>query len=96
MNNNYVLLDGVIRQGLDLMRRGNNLQENQFRYWLEYSRNTLNMISNNPFLMTNYMNVIVAALRPGLETYQRYPIGNIVRICQHSANYISQWRICAS
>lgn len=71
MNNNYVLLDGVIRQGLDLMRRGNNLQENQFRYWLDYSRNTLSMISNNPFLMTNYMNVIVAALRPGLKTYQR-------------------------
>ena len=71
MNNNYILLDGVIRQGLDLMRRGNNLQENQFRYWLDYSRNTLSMISSNPFLMTNYMNVIVAALRPELETYQR-------------------------
>lgn len=71
MNNNYILLDGVIRQGLDLMRRGNSLQENQFRYWLDYSRNTLSMISSNPFLMTNYMNVIVAALRPELETYQR-------------------------
>lgn len=71
MNNNYILLDGVIRQGLDLMRRGNSLQENQFRYWLDYSRNTLSMIASNPFLMTNYMNVIVAALRPGLETYQR-------------------------
>ena len=71
MNNNYILLDGVIRQGLDLMRRGNSLQENQFRYWLDYSRNTLSMISSNPFLMTNYMNVIVAALWPGLETYQR-------------------------
>ncbi len=71
MNNNYILLDGVIRQWLDLMRRGNSLQENQFRYWLDYSRNTLSMISNNPFLMTNYMNVIVAALRPGLQTYQR-------------------------
>ena len=71
MNNNYILLDGVIRQGLDLMRRGNSLQENQFRYWLDYSRNTLSMISSNPFLMTNYMNVIVAALRPELKTYQR-------------------------
>lgn len=71
MNNNYILLDGVIRQGLDLMRRGNSLQENQFRYWLDYSRSTLSMISSNPFLMTNYMNVIVAALRPELETYQR-------------------------
>ena len=71
MNNNYILLDGVIRQGLDLMRKGNSLQENQFRYWLDYSKHTLSLISSNPFLITNYMNVIVAALRPGLEPYQR-------------------------
>lgn len=71
MNNNYLLLDGVIRQGLNLMRQGNHLQENEFKYWLDYSRNTLSMISPNPFLMTNYMNVIMATLRPKLAPYQK-------------------------
>lgn len=70
MNNNYILLDGVIKQGLSLMR-DRNLNENLFRCWLDYSRNILNMISTNPFITTNYMNVIVAASRPGLEPFQR-------------------------
>ena len=70
MNNNYILLDGVIRQGLELMRHS-SLNETQFRLWLDYSRNTLSLISNNPLLMANYMNVVVAASRPNLKPYQR-------------------------
>lgn len=70
MNNNFILLDGVIREGLELMRHS-SLNEPQFKLWLEYSRNTLSMISNNPLLMANYMNVVVAASRPNLRPYQR-------------------------
>lgn len=70
MNNNYILLDGVIRQGLELMRHS-SLNEVQFRLWLDYSRNTLSLISNNPLLMANYMNVMVAASSPNLKPYQR-------------------------
>lgn len=70
MNNNYILLDGVIRQGLELMRHS-SLNEAQFRLWLDYSRNTLSLISNNPLLIANYMNVVVAASRPNLKPYQR-------------------------
>lgn len=70
MNNNYILLDGVIKQGLSLMRE-TNLNETQFKCWLDYSKNTLNLISTNPFLSTNYMNVIIAASKSDLKPFQR-------------------------
>lgn len=70
MNNNYILLDNVISQGLELMRYA-GLNEAQFKLWLDYSRNTLSLISNNPLIIANYMNVVVAASRPNLRPYQR-------------------------
>lgn len=69
MSNNFVLLDGVIRQGLDLMRQ-TNVSKDQFYAWIAYSRNMLGLISTNPIFMTNYLNVVVAASNPNLTANQ--------------------------
>ena len=66
---NSTLLDGAIRQGLNLMSQS-NVTEDQFRVWLEYSKNLLGL-SNNPIFMTNYLNVVVAAYNPGFTPAQR-------------------------
>ena len=71
MSNNYILLDGIIRQGLNLMRQPNT-SEKQFRVWVENSKNLLGIISNkNPIILTNYLNVVVAATNPHFTPSQR-------------------------
>lgn len=70
MSSNNALLDGAIRQGLSLMRNP-DISEAQFRIWVEYSKNLLGLISNNPIFMTNYLNVVIVAYNSSLTISQR-------------------------
>lgn len=47
VSSNNALLDDAIRQGLSLMRNP-DISEAQFKIWVEYSKNLLGLISNNP------------------------------------------------
>lgn len=70
MNNNRNILEGAIQQGIILMRN-HNLTEQQFKIWLEYSRNLLSLASKNNALMINYHTVIYAANNRDLSVYQK-------------------------
>lgn len=70
MNSNQNILDGAIRQGINLMRNP-NLSEQQFNIWLEYSKNLLGLASKNNALMINYHTVIYAATNRNLMPYQK-------------------------
>ena len=61
MNSNHNILDGAIRQGINLMRNP-NLSEQQFNIWLA---------SKNNALMINYHTVIYAATNRNLMPYQK-------------------------
>ena len=71
MSNNYIILDGVIRQGLDLMRQP-NISREQFFAWVGISKNALGQISKNPIFMTNYLSVVLAASNPNLTPNQGF------------------------
>lgn len=57
MNN---ILEGAINQGISLMRNS-HLSEQQFKIWLEYSKNLLTLATKNYALISNYNTVIATA-----------------------------------
>lgn len=60
MRNNTLIQD-VIAEGFRLMQT-NNVTDDQFYGWLNYSKSALMIASNNPVLFMNYNSVINAAL----------------------------------
>lgn len=70
MWNNKTPIQQAIETGLKFMQN-DQVTEETYQIWLEYSKSILNIATKNPSIYSNYLSVILAASDPNLQPHQR-------------------------